>query len=323
MPTSLIRQARHVLAALIAATASLSPALAQSPIRLIVPTQAGSQADAVARAMSQSLSKNLGHSVVVENLPGAGGVPGTQQIVRAPKDGSILGLISSNHVINPFIYKNIPYDALKDITPITVIGTLPLVLVLNPSVRAINTKELIALLKSKPGEFNYGSSGNGTVLHLAGQLFASEAKVEVSHVPYKGAGNYTTDLVGGQVQFGFLTLQTVLPLVKAGKLKAIAVSTAQRVPALPDVPTLAESGLPKYAFDAWLAIVGPAGMQTQNVAQLQSKIKTTLQDKDVQAQLAQQGVLVSTSGAEGTSAFFKTELDKHAKIVKQAGATLN
>nr|WP_315591615.1 tripartite tricarboxylate transporter substrate binding protein [uncultured Cupriavidus sp.] len=326
MPTSLLKQVRHALVVLTScalATGILAPALAQTPIRLIVPTQAGSQADAVARAMSQSLSKNVGHSVVVENLPGAGGVPGTQQIVRAPKDGSTLGLISSNHVINPFIYKNMPYDALKDITPITVIGTLPLVLVVNSSVRANNTKELIALLKSKPGEYNYGSSGNGTVLHLAGQLFASEAKVNVSHVPYKGAGNYTTDLVGGQIQFGFLTLQTVLPLVKGGKLKAIAVSTAQRVPGLPDVPTLAESGLPQYNFDAWLAIVGPAGMQAQNVAQLQSKIKATLQDKDVQEQLAQQGVIVSTSSAEGATSFFKAELDKHAKIVKQAGATLN
>ncbi|AZG17227.1 Bug family tripartite tricarboxylate transporter substrate binding protein [Cupriavidus pauculus] len=326
MPTPLRKQVRlafAVMTSLVLASASISPAQAQTPIRLIVPTQAGSQADAVARAMSQSLSKNLGHSVVVENLPGAGGVPGTQQLVRAPKDGTTLGLISSNHVINPFIYKNMPYDALKDITPITVIGTLPLVLVVNPSVRANNTKELVALLKSKPGEFNYGSSGNGTVLHLAGQLFASEAKVEVSHVPYKGAGNYTTDLVGGQVQLGFLTLQTVLPLVKAGKLKAIAVSTTQRVPGLPDVPTLAESGLPQYNFDAWLAIVGPAGMQAQNVAQLQSKIKATLQDKDVQEQLAQQGVIVSTAAPESAGAFMKTELDKHARIVKQAGATLN
>ncbi|WP_316154041.1 tripartite tricarboxylate transporter substrate binding protein [Cupriavidus sp. BIC8F] len=326
MPTPLLKQVRNafaVLTSLVLVTANFSPAQAQAPIRLIVPTQAGSQADAVARAMSQSLSKNLGHSVVVENLPGAGGVPGTQQIVRAPKDGSTLGLISSNHVINPFIYKNMPYDALKDITPITVIGTLPLVLVVNPSMRANNTKELVALLKSKPGEFNYGSSGNGTVLHLAGQLFASEAKVEVSHVPYKGAGNYTTDLVGGQVQLGFLTLQTVLPLVRSGKLKAIAVSTTQRLPGLPDVPTLAESGLPHYNFDAWLAIVGPAGMQAQNVAQLQSKIKATLQDKDVQEQLAQQGVIVSTTGSESAGAFMKTELDKHARIVKQAGATLN
>jgi tripartite-type tricarboxylate transporter receptor subunit TctC len=273
--------------------------------------------------MSQSLSRNLGHAVVVENLPGAGGVPGTQQIVRAPKDGSTLGLISSNHVINPFIYKHMPYDALKDITPISVIGALPLVLVVNPNVRASNAKELIALLKSKPGEFNYGSSGNGTVLHLAAQLFASEAKVSISHVPYKGAGSYTTDLIGGQVQLGFLTVQTVLPLVRAGKLKAIAVSTAQRVPSIPDVPTLAESGLPHYNFDAWLAIVGPAGMPPQNVAQLQAKIKATLQDREVQEMLAQQGVLVMPSGADGAGSFFRSELDKHARIVKQAGATLN
>lgn len=330
MPTSLSRQARHALAALATLALVCAPAAsvrAQSPegkpVRLIVPTQAGSQADAVARAMSQSLARNLGHSVVVENLPGAGGVPGTQQIVRAPRDGSTLGLISSNHVINPFIYKSMPYDALKDITPIAVIGTLPLVLVVNPSVPASTTRELVALLKAKPGEFNYGSSGNGTVLHLAAQLFASEAKVNISHVPYKGAGNYTTDLIGGQVQIGFLTVQTVLPLIKAGKLKAIAVSTAQRVPALPDVPTLAESGVPQYNFDAWLAIVGPAGMSPQNVGYLQSKIRATLLERQVQDMLAQQGVLVSTSDSQAPVPFFKSELDKHARIVKQAGATLN
>lgn len=330
MPTSLFRQACNALAALttLAVCGGLNvPAHAQAtdskPVRLIVPTQPGSQADAVARALSQPLGKNLGHSVVVENIAGAGGVPGTQQIVRAPKDGSTLGLISSNHVINPFIYKNLPYDSLKDITPITVIGTLPLVLVVNPAVSANTAKELIALLKSKPGELNYGSSGNGTVLHLAGQLFASEAKVDIRHVPYKGAGNYTTDLIGGQVQLGFLTVQAVLPLIKAGKLKAIAVSTAQRVPTLPDVPTLAESGLPRYSFDAWLAIVGPAGMPKQSVSELQAKIKATLQERDVQEHLAGQGVVVTATGADAAVPFFKSELDKHARIVKQAGATLN
>ncbi|MDQ0138861.1 tripartite tricarboxylate transporter substrate binding protein [Cupriavidus necator] len=328
MQTSLIRHARKALAAL-ATLAWLGghaiPARAEDarPVRLIVPTQPGSQADAVARALSQPLGKQLGQSVVVENIAGAGGVPGTQQIVRAPKDGSTLGLISSNHVINPFIYKSLPYDALKDITPITVIGTLPLVLVVNPAVGAHNPKELIALLQAKPGELNYGSSGNGTVLHLAGQLFASEAKVDIRHVPYKGAGNYTTDLIGGQVQIGFLTVQAVLPLLKAGKLRAIAVSTAQRVPALPEVPTLAESGLPRYSFDAWLAIVGPAGMPKAAVQDLQSKIQATLQEREVQEHLAAQGLVVTATGADAAVPFFKRELDKHARIVRQAGATLN
>ncbi|MBP0620690.1 Bug family tripartite tricarboxylate transporter substrate binding protein [Cupriavidus consociatus] len=328
MRTTLFRRARHALAGIttLAVLGGLPGAVnAQEtrPVRLIVPTQPGSQADAVARALSQPLGKHLGQSVVVENVAGAGGVPGTQQIVRAPKDGSTLGLISSNHVINPFIYKNLPYDSLKDITPITVIGTLPLVLVVNPSVNAQSTRELVALLKSKPGELNYGSSGNGTVLHLAGQLFASEAKVDIRHVPYKGAGNYTTDLVGGQVQVGFLTVQAVLPLLKAGKLKAIAVSTAQRVPALPEVPTLAESGLPRYSFDAWLAIVGPAGLSKSNVSALQSRIQATLQERDVQEHLAGQGVVVAATGADAAVPFFRSELDKHARIVKQAGATLN
>lgn len=328
MRTSQFRQACNALATLTILALSGGPLAAvhaqeAKPLRLIVPTQPGSQADAVARALSQPLGKQLGQSVVVENIAGAGGVPGTQQIVRAPKDGSTLGLVSSNHVINPFIYKNLPYDSLKDITPITVIGTLPLVLVVNPAVGAQTTKELIALLKAKPGELNYGSSGNGTVLHLAGQLFASEAKIDIRHVPYKGAGNYTTDLIGGQVQMGFLTVQAVLPLIKAGKLRAIAVSTAQRVPTLPDVPTLAESGLPRYSFDAWLAIVGPAGMPKPGVQELQSKIQATLQQREVQEHLAAQGVVVTAAGADAAVPFFRNELDKHARIVKQAGATLN
>lgn len=293
------------------------------PVRMIVPTQPGSQADAVARVVSQSLAKNLGQPVVVENIAGAGGVPGTQQIVRAPKDGSTIGLISSNHVINPFIYKSLPFDSLKDITPITVIGTLPLVLVVNPSVPASNARELMALLKSKPGEFNYGSSGNGTVLHLAGQLFTSEAKVEVRHVPYKGAGAYATDLLSGQVQMGFLTVPAVLPQIKAGKLKAIAVSTSKRVPTLPDVPTLAESGLPQYSFDAWLALIGPAGMAPNLVAELQSKTKATLGEKDIQDKLAAQGLVIVGGTPEEAVPFFKSEMDKHARIVRQAGATLN
>lgn len=322
------RRALAVLATLAAIVGpGPNPAKAQSsdakPIRLIVPTQPGSQADAVARAMSQSLGKNLGHPIVVENLAGAGGVPGTQQLVRAPKDGLTLGLISSNHVINPFIYKSLPYDALKDITPIAVVGTLPLVLVVNPSVPASNTKDLVALLKAKPGEFNYGSSGNGTVLHLAGQLLASEAKVDIRHVPYKGAGNYTTDLVGGQVQLGFLTVPAVAPLIKAGKLKAIGVSTRQRVPTLPDVPTLAESGVPQYSFDAWLAVVGPADMPEPVVTATQNRIQATLQERDVREALAQQGLVVTGLGAAAAAPFIKSEMDRHGRIVKQAGATLN
>ncbi|MBY4897178.1 tripartite tricarboxylate transporter substrate binding protein [Cupriavidus sp. AU9028] len=319
---------RLILCSTVLSTAlGVAPAAAQpgdgKAVRMIVPTQPGSQADAVARVLSQSLGKNLGQSVVVENIAGAGGIPGTQQIVRGARDGSTLGLISSNHVINPFVYKSIPFDSIKDITPITIVGTLPLVLVVNPAVPASNTAELVALLKASPGEFNYGSSGNGTVLHLAAQLFASEARVKPRHVPYKGAGNYTTDLLSGQVQMGFLTVPAVLPLLKAGKLKAIAVSTQQRVPTLPDIPTLAESGLPRYSFDAWLAVVGPAGMEPALVSDLYSRIRTTLQERDIQEKLGAQGLVIMASTPEEAGPFLRRELDKHGRIVQQAGATLN
>jgi tripartite-type tricarboxylate transporter receptor subunit TctC len=277
--------------------------------------------DTVARAIGPELAKTTGHSVFVDNIVGAGGVTGTGTIVRAPKDGLTLGMVSSNHVINPSIYKSIPFDSIKDITPISILGTVPLVLVVHPDVPAKNLKELVALAKTKT--LNYGSAGNGSVLHLAGELLSLEAGIKMQHVPYKGTGPLTTDLLGGQVDLAFISVTAAAPQIKSGKLRAIGVSTPKRSAALPDVPPLAEVGLPNYSFDAWIALMGPAGLPKPMVDKLYADTKAALATKTVEETLAQQGVAVIGSDPETARKFFQTELDKHTQLVKRSGAKLD
>lgn len=303
------------------AAAGAAQAQADKPIRVVVPLSAGSTVDAVARALSNQMAKVMGHPIVIENLAGAGGMTGTVQVVNAPKDGSTIGMISSNHVINPSIYKKVPFDSLNDITPITVIGTVPLVLVGSNAVPAKNLRELLALLKAKPGTLNIGSAGNGSVLHLAAELLMSEGGVDVKHIPYKGTGPLAADLLGGQVELGFLSVTAAAPHIKAGKIRAYGVSTKQRSSVLPDVPPLAESGLPNYSFDAWIAAIGPAGLPKPIVQKYYTDLKTVLAQKDVQDALAAQGITVIASAPEQAVPFFKAELDKHAALVKKSGAT--
>ncbi|RJF92089.1 tripartite tricarboxylate transporter substrate binding protein [Noviherbaspirillum saxi] len=319
---------RRSTIALLAATLALptlslsAQGLGDKPIRLIVPLTAGSTVDAVARVMANQYAKTAGRAVMVENLVGAGGVTGTTQLVRAPKDGSTFGMVSSNHVINPSIYKSVPFDAITDITPISVIGTVPLVLVAHPSLPAKDLKELLALAKAKPGELNYGSAGNGSSLHLAGEMLKAEAAIDIRHVPYRGTGPLTNDLLGGQVQLGFVSVTAVAAHVKAGKLRAIGLSTAKRSAVLPDVPTLAEQGLVNYSFDSWIAVIGPAGLPASVVDKLHSDTKTALSTKEAQEALSAQGIMLIGSSPEAATQFFKTELEKHAKLVKQSGARL-
>ena len=303
---------------------AMSLAHAQSPdgrLRLIVPNQAGSGVDAVARAMTNSMATAFGRPIIIENLPGSGGMIGTQQIVRAPKDGSVLGMVSSNHVINPFIYKRVPFDAIKDITPISVIASAAVVLVVNPdTVKAKTTREFIAELKANPKGFSYGSAGNGTVLHLAAEYFTSEADVDILHVPYKGTGAMTTDIIGGQVNFGMLPLVVAAPHIKSGKLRAIAVTTTKRNPAYAEIPTLAESGLPGFEFESWIAVIGPAGMPAPVVADAYKRIKETMAHKEVVDSFLAQGFTLTMTTPEQTRPFFETELEKHKKLVKRSGA---
>ena len=196
-------------------------------------------------------------------------------------------------------------------------------LVVHPSVPAKNLKELIALAKAKPGTLNYGSAGNGSTLHLAGELLSSEAGIEMKHVPYRGTGPLITDLIGGQVQLGFVSVSQVAPQIKAGALRAIAVSTPTRSAALPDIPTLAEAGMPRYSFDAWIALIGPAGLPKNVVEAYSGAMKTALASPEAQNAIAGQGLMVLDTGPEAAPAFFQSELAKHQKLVKQSGATLD
>ena len=316
-------------AVLLAATGLLCarvPAVAAAPypskiVRMIVPLGAGSTVDVVGRFIGEPLGVALGVSVVIENRPGGGGVPGTDQLVRSPKDGSTIGMTSSNHVINPSIYNAVPFDSIKDITVISVLGTVPLVLVANPTkVPSKNLQELVALAKSKPGELNYGSAGNGGALHLAAILLASEAEIDIKHIPYRGQNQLASDLVGGHVDMGFLSVTVALELIRSGAVRPIGVSTPARVPLLPDVPSLAEAGLPNYSFDAWIAMIGPAGMPKPIVDRLYSETKAILGTRQLQESLAAQGITIIGSDPETSLRFMETELVKHEKLAKKAGA---
>ncbi len=314
---------RAALAALLALAGLGAHAQPDRPLRLIVPLAAGSTVDAVARAIAPGFGKATGHPVVVENIVGAGGIPGTAQIVKAPKDGLTLGLISSNHVINPGIYRSIPYDSMNDITPIAVVATVPLLLVVHPALPVRSVKELVAYARAHPSKLNYGSAGNGSTLHLAGELLVSETGIAMKHVPYRGTGPLITDLVGGQVDLAFVSISQVAPQVRAGTLRALAVSTPGRSAALPDVPTVAEAGVPKYSFDAWIALIGPSGLPKAVVDADHAAVRAALASPEAQTALTAQGLTLLATGPDLAPAFFQSEMTKHQQLVKQSGATLD
>ena len=296
------------------------PDFPSRPIRVLIPASAGTTGDILARILSVPMAKSLGQPVIVEAMPGAGGITATDRLVRSAKDGYTLAMASNNHVINPSIYKSIPFDSLRDIQPIGVIGSTPVVIVAHPSLPATNTQELIALAKAKPGQLNYGSGGNGSVLHLAGVLFTSEAGVDIQHVPYKGFALMLADVLGGHIQLGVGGVGPLAEHVRAGRLRAIGVTTRTRSSILPDVPTFAESGLPNYSFEGWLALIAPAGLPKSIVDRLHAAVMEALAQKEVQEAFAMQGVAIVGSTPDAAARFFRTELDKHAALVKRAGA---
>ncbi len=312
------------LAALALTGALALPAVAQTAdkaLRMILPMAAGSVGDSVARGLSGPLSRGLNRPVMVENLPGTGGMAGTTQLARAAGDGATLALVSSSHVINPFIFKSMPYDAIKDVTPITVIGKSMMVLVVHPAVPAQTAAEFIQLLQANPDKFNYGSSGIGGVTHLPAAMLAREAQVRANHVPYKGLAPQVTDTIGGQVQFGFVPVGVAAPQVKAGKLRALAVTGTSRSPLLPQIPTLIETGLRSYIYDPWLAIIGPAGLSASQVKSLYGEIRTALDQPDVRRLMDAQDLTPITMSPAETAEFFQSELAKYGALVKYAGAT--
>jgi tripartite-type tricarboxylate transporter receptor subunit TctC len=294
-------------------------AQADRPIRFILPVAPASGVDTITRASGPALSKALGHPVIIENQAGAGGVIGTQMMLKSAPDGYTLSVVSNNHVIYPSVLKSVPFDPVNDITPIAIMGTTPLVLVVNPKVPAKNAKELIALLKARPESLNYASSGNGTILHLAAEMFMDEAGVKAKHIPYKGVGPMLADLIGGQVEIGVLSLPSIQGHLKSGSLRAIGVASAQRIAAAPDIPTFAEQGLPNYVMEGWFAVIGPKGLPTADVKRIHDAFVAAFSTPEVKETMAKQGNTISMTTPEAAAAYFKSEFAKYAALVKKAG----
>ncbi len=307
-------------AASIAATAAAADYPDRS-IRLIVPTSPGSTADVVARVVADSMGKTLGQTLVVENLSGAAGVPGTRQLVAGKPDGYTLGIVSSNHAINPSLHKSLPYDSVKDITPISIIGTTPLVMVVAQNSPYRTIQDLLKAAREQPGTINYGSAGSGSVLHLAGEMLKAKAKVDMVHIPYRGGSALATDVMSGQIHTAFLAVPSVLGQIKAGKLRALAVSTAQPIAALPGVPSLNEAGVQGYAYDAWIALIGPAGLPADVVQKLQAATAKAMKDGAVLKALSPQGFVSNGSGTDEARQTIVDEIARSAELVKAAGIT--
>jgi tripartite-type tricarboxylate transporter receptor subunit TctC len=292
---------------------------------MILPVGAGSGVDTIMRAAQGELSKALGgQPVVIENLAGAGGIPGTQAIVKAAPDGNTIGVVSNNHAVNPSVFKSLPYDSINDITPISVIGSTPFVLLVNPAkVPAKNAKELQAFLKAKPGAYNYASSGNGTIIHLAGEMFVDAAGVEVKHIPYKGVGPMVSDMIGGQVEMGVVAVPAAQAHIKSGALRPIGIMSKSRVASLPDVPTLAEQGFPDVDIAGWFAVVGPAKMPAAQVKRIHDAFGTAFASAEVKAAMAKQDNVIAPTTPEAALAFFKSEQERYARLAKKANITLD
>jgi tripartite-type tricarboxylate transporter receptor subunit TctC len=312
----------------LALTTIQAPAAAQAwpsrPIKWIVPFAPGGTTDILARTISEKLTVALGVPVVVENKPGAGGGVGAELVARAAPDGyTIMGGTISTHAINASLYKDLPYDPVKDFLPITMIARVPNMLVVNPGVPAKDVKELIVLLKANPGKYTFASSGNGTSQHLSGELFKTMSGVDMQHIPYKGSPPALQDVVGGQVTMTFDNITTAWPLAKAGKLKALAVTTAKRSDIAPDVPTLAESGLPGFEVGSWQGVFAPAGTPPAIVKRLNAEIVKILGMPDVRERLGALGAEIVADSPEDFAMIVKAEVAKWSDVVKKSGAKVD
>ena len=300
------------------------PAQAQpypaKPVRMILAFPPGGPTDIVARVLAQKLTTQLGQQVVIDNKPGAGGNIGAELAARAPNDGYTVFYNTSAIVINPALYGKASYDTLKDFVPVALTAAIPMVLVTHPSLVAKNMKEFVDLVKSKPGQMSYSSSGTGTITHLASAMLISHMGLSAVHIPYKGSAPGLVDLVAGQTQFMTDTINTALPYIKDGRVRAIAVTSARRSSVLPDAPTFNESGLPGFDAAAWQGVVVPAGTDAGIISRLNTEINTALQDPAVRARLAAQGADVLGSTAAEYAAHIRAEMPRWAKAVKESGA---
>jgi len=293
------------------------------PIRMVIPLSPGGFADVPGRLYAARLSAALGHNVFVENRAGAGGTIGADFAAKSAPDGYTLLFTGTPHVISPWIYKKLPYDALKDFEPVALVASGPYVLVANPQLGVASVRELIAAAKARPGTIDYASSGNGSAQHLVSALFAAMAGIQLNHVPYKGSGPAMQDLLGGQVKLSFAGIPNVLPHVRSGRLRALAVSTPRRSPDLPDIPTAAEAGVPGYEATLWLNLAAPAGTPREIVQRLYLETVKALADAELQQGFRHAGVEPSPLAPRELAAFMRAEYEKWGRVVRDTGATVN
>ncbi len=315
----------QVLAVLIAALAVVAsaPAAAQSyptkPIRLVVPFAPGGGTDIVARVLTQRLNEALGQPVVADNRGGAGSTVGTDIVCKAPPDGYTLLLGNISLAFNAWLYKSLPYNALKDLAPVSMVAVQPNIVVIHPSVPAKSIREFTDYARAHPGKLSFASAGAGSGTHLAGELLKDRLKIDMLHVPYKGTGPAVTDLIGGQVQVMISTFASALPHVKSGRLRALGVTSARRSPATPDVPTLMESGVPDYEYSTWYALFMPAGTPRAIIDKINQVARQALAADDMKQKFDAQGVDAWSSTAAELGAYLRAETEKWGKVVRAAG----
>ena len=320
------RAVATLFAGLAAAFAFQAPAQAEypdKPVRVIVGFSAGGTTDVIARIMSKELTQALGQSFVVENRPGGGSNIATDVAARAKPDGYTLLFVAVTSAINQTLYKNVNFNLMKDFTPVALGAKVPNILVVNPSVPVKSVKELVDYAKKNPGKLNFASSGSGTSIHMAGELFKQRAGIDVLHVPYKGSAPAVTDLIGGQVQFMFDNMPSAWPHAQSGKLRALAVTTAQRSPSAPDLPTMQESGFANFDVSSWFGLIAPAGTPPEVVNKLNAAMVKALDKPEVLKAYADLGAVAQKTTPAEFGAFIKSEVETWAPVVKNSGATVD
>ena len=313
---------KRILVAL-AATLVAGSAMAQSawpskPIRMVVPFTAGSVTDIVGRTIAESMGKSLGQPVIIENKPGAGGTIGAAQVAKSDPDGHTILVHSSGHALNPALYPSLPYDTVKDLTGVTPLAAVPNVLVVSPARGWKSVADVIAAAKAKPGQLNYASAGTGSATHMNAEKFKLKAGIDAQHVPFKGTPEALTDVIGGRNDWFFAPLASALPLIKDGRLQALAVSSAQRSPALPDVPTTVEAGVPGSDYTLWVGMIVPAATPAPVVRRLHEEALKALNAPEVKARMASLGADVVTMEPAAFNAYIRTEMETAAQIARTA-----
>jgi tripartite-type tricarboxylate transporter receptor subunit TctC len=308
---------------LLAAGAAAAQTWPTKPVRIVIPLSPGGTTDVPGRIVAQKLSEVMGQQFFVENRAGAGGTIGAEHIAKSKPDGYSLLMTASPHVITGSLYKNLQYRTLEDFAPVIRVATAPYVVAVHPSLGVNSVKELIALARQQPGKIDFASSGNGSAQHLVGALFMHMSGIVMTHVPYKGSGQAQQDLAGGQVKVGFVGTPIVIPHMKAGRLKALAVTTAQRSAHLPEVPTMAEAGVPGYEALLWVGLLAPAGTPPEIISRLNAEITKLVRQPDVLELFAKAGIDPAPNTPAEFGAYLKVEFDKWAKVVRDSGATVN